>query len=203
MASMRQLLVITILLAHCVGAAIWPADARSDSGCSSHSCSNDASSSDAIYGDELLEWQPIDTWATKPCPGDESEPCTTAADERCYEVATYPELRVLFRLCERSVFERSEAWRYEPPQSSVSPYRVGPEDFPRYGESKAYVVRGCAGADCGAWAPRDPGGSQSSVDFVGGAYACFGQEQGRRCEKRCYSGAAKAFAEIADCDDPN
>jgi hypothetical protein len=200
---MRQHLVMLILLAHLVGALLGPADARADSGCKEHACSNDASSANAVFGDELLEWDSLDIWNWKDCSGDGSEPCASPETERCYEVASYPQLRTLFRLCERTVFEPWGSWYYQPPPNAVSPYKAGPDDFPRYGESHQYVVRACVGATCGVWAPQDTAGSQLSVEFVGGAYACFGQEQGQRCEKRCYPGAPKAFADIPDCTDPN
>jgi hypothetical protein len=33
-------------------------------------------------------------------------------------------------------------------------------------------------------------------------YACFGSENGERCEKLCYPEAPKMYREIPDCSDP-
>jgi hypothetical protein len=179
------------------------ADAHADEVCRRHACSNDAIEEEPVLGDERLEWTGLPQWAAKECPDSSHDPCTSDENRRCYEVASYPDGHVILRLCEQTVWVKSPgSWRYVPPRNTVSPYLAGPQDFPQMAQSHFYMVRACEGARCGPWAPRRPGGSQGYVEFVGAGYACFGVEDGKRCEKRCYASAPKMFPAIMDCEDP-
>jgi hypothetical protein len=68
--------------------------------------------------------------------------------------------------------------------------------------SHQYVIRACVGATCSDWGPKTADGEQDYVEFVGVDYACFGSENGERCEKLCYPEAPKMYREIPDCSDP-
>ena len=45
-------------------------------------------------------------------------------------------------------------------------------------------------------------GSQDYIEIVGDDYACFGSEDGERCERECYPGAPKMFSASPDCANP-
>jgi hypothetical protein len=173
--------------------------------CTTHECSNDfsdpaaSSTEELIYGDEALSWW-TRGWRSRTCTPDPSVPCTTAANIRCIEVALYPELKTIRRVCEITKWsDTQEGWIYSEPVNSVSPYAVNAEDFPRIGNIYGYVMRNCVGPTCGDWLPKTTSGEQDSVQFIGVEYACFGSNTAGRCEERCYPGAPKMFSEIPDC----
>ena len=177
--------------------------------CVHHDCSNDVDQpgsqddSSVVHGDERLVWSAFLPWADRSCRDHWRAPCTTDANERCWEIASYPDFTTIKRLCETTRWSASaRRWSYYPPPRSFLPYALGPEHFPRIGVSHRYVIRACAGATCSDWGPKTIDGEQDYVEFVGVDYACFGSENGERCEKVCYSGAPKMFREIPDCSDP-
>jgi len=177
--------------------------------CVHHECSNDVDQpgpqddSSVVHGDERLVWQPFLVWRRKTCGNDSRQPCSTSSNERCYEVASYPDLTTVKRLCEVTFWSPSaKKWSYRPPSTSFVPYAAGPEHFPRIGLRYRYVIRACNGTACSDWAPKTSDGEQDFAEFVGVDYACFGSENGRRCEKACYAGAPKMFREIPDCSNP-
>ena len=177
--------------------------------CVHHDCSNDVDSSgyqdnnSVVLGDERLVWKPLVAWQQKTCENDPQQPCTTGSNERCYEIASYPDLTTIKRLCEATFWSpTADRWSYEPPLTSFAPFAAGPEHFPQMGVPYRYVIRACAGPFCSDWAPKASDGELDYVEFVGVDYACFGSENGERCEKTCYAGAPKRFQEIPDCSDP-
>jgi chitodextrinase len=178
--------------------------------CVRHDCSNDVdwsgadNGNPAVLGDESLVWQPFVAWERKTCGDDPQQPCTTNSNERCYEIASHPDLTTITRLCEATFWSpTAEKWRYIQPSTSFVPYAMGAEHFPQIGLPHRYVIRACAGTSCSDWAPKTSQGGQDYAEFVGMEYACFGSENRNRCEKSCYSGAPKMFPEIPDCSDPD
>jgi len=173
-----------------------------------HECSNDSvvpgykKADDAVYGDELFEWDPLAQWSTRNCPDNGSLPCVTSDNQRCYELALFPQLDVVSRRCDSARWlSGRDRWVYTPPPPNVTPYAVGFDHFPRYGSLHQYVVRACEGQYCGPWGPLGTDGSERPVGLYGGLYACFASVDGQRCEESCYPGAAKRFPEIPDCSD--
>jgi len=171
--------------------------------CQGHECSNDfvetGSAEPAVFGDELFSWN-RSGWKRKRCSTIREVPCTTDSNRRCYEIATYPERKVVRRTCEKTRWsDELHRWAYEPPIGYFSPYAVYSEDFPRFGVDSGYIVRACVGPNCSDWSPRGPEGEQLTIDFQGGEYACFGSNENGRCEERCYPSARKMFPEIPDC----
>jgi len=161
------------------------------------------SQSDPILGDERIAWRQLLEWTIKSCPAGSVRPCIRDETRRCYEIALYPEKTVVHRICEMekpNVFRQS--WDYIPPGTSFSPYANDETSHPQYGVTYRYIVRACEGEHCGSWGPKTLNGDQDYVEIIGADYACFGSEQGARCEKRCYAGARKMFPEIPDCTDP-
>jgi hypothetical protein len=65
-----------------------------------------------------------------------------------------------------------------------------------------YVMRACTGTSFSDRAPTTSDGEQGYAEFVGVDYACFGSENGKRCENACYAGAPKMFRAIPDCSNP-
>ncbi len=176
--------------------------------CTSHECSNDfivpgyKKAQNAFYGDELFEWDALAQWSTRSCPDDRGLPCVTADNQRCYELALFPQLKVISRRCDGARWlPGRRMWGYSPPQPNASPYAVARENFPRYGSLHEYVVRVCEGPECGAWGPLGGDDRELPVELYGGLYACFGSLDGRRCESSCYPGAPKRFSQIPDCPD--
>jgi hypothetical protein len=178
--------------------------------CIRHECSNDYVSAEQefqtgpVLGDEMLMWDAVPSWRDRDCVSDGSRPCTTDLNRRCYEVALYPEMLVIHRSCEETVFnQRFQVWVYYPPSVGYCPYAVKETDHPVYGLTYGYVVRNCEGPVCSDWAPKTADGEQDFVEIIGGEYACFGVSNGARCEERCYPGAQKIYPGIPDCPLPD
>jgi hypothetical protein len=171
--------------------------------CMEHECSNDFTrnrSQEAIYGDELLVWEPNPAWAWRECDPSPAVPCVRKANLRCYELALYPELSIVARRCESATWvEEIEGWVYLPPPTAATPYGTEPNLFPHYGAVYDYIVRACEGDSCGEWSQNTETSATISVEFIGGEYACFGSDSGKRCEAACYPGAPKRFPPIPDC----
>jgi hypothetical protein len=158
---------------------------------------------DPILGDERVSWRRLMEWVVKDCPAGSPRPCVREETRRCYEVALYPDETIVHRLCEMDDPNASQTiWSYFPPPTSFSPYAADAANHPQYGVRYRYIVRACEGELCSDWGPKTPDGDQDYVEILGVDYACFGSEQGARCEKRCYAGAKKMFPEIPDCSDP-
>jgi len=205
---MNHLLTKILLVLSVLGVYVLSISESSGTGdvCTTHECSNDyldpASSVEDTpqYGDEVIAWW-TRGWRSRECVADPWVACTTGANKRCVEVALYPELKTIRRVCETTKWSESKAnWLYFEPVQSVSPYAVNAENFPRIGSLYSYVIRNCVGPNCGEWLPQTPDGQQATIQFVGAEYACFGSNSQGRCEERCYSGAPKMFSEIPDCN---
>jgi hypothetical protein len=168
-----------------------------------HQCSNDFTRNhrqDPVYGDELLVWLPNPAWVSRECDPSPTVPCLTKANLRCYELALYPELSIVTRRCENTEWnEEVEGWIYVPPPPAATPYGTEPALFPQYGAIYEYVVRACEGSSCGEWSQDPETSAALTVQIIGGQYACFGSDNGTRCEEACYPGAPKRFPPIPDC----
>jgi len=181
------------------------APVRSEFFCRRHDCSNDTldSAEESILGDELIRWTPLSEWTVSECGADSLVACVKEANRRCYEIGLYPEETVVERVCDLEVVDtRNTRFKYIPPRPRFSPYATDESAHPRIGVTYKYMVRSCEGALCSEWGPRAIDGSQDYIEVVGSDYACFGTENGARCEKECYPGAPKMFSAIPDCAGP-
>lgn len=204
---MRQLNPTRILLLALAMTVVFTSvtPVRGELFCRRHDCSNDllAVAEEQVLGDELILWSALFEWTITECGTDGSVSCVNESNRRCYEIGLYPEQTVVGRVCDMEVIDVKNArFKYYPPTNSFSPYATDGTSHPRIGLTYKYVVRSCEGTICSQWGPRAADGSQDYIEIVGADYACFGSENGARCEKECYAGAPKMFSAIPDCTNP-
>jgi hypothetical protein len=204
---MRHISIHTLLFVFLAAAVllISVAPAQADLFCRRHACSNDQldATNDPLLGDERVQWAPLSEWDTVKCEPAADPSCGADSARRCYEIALYPGQTVVARNCDVKLIDQlTGELILQPPVATFTPYATDSENHPCIGVGYHYIVRACVGTLCSDWGPNAVDGSQDFIEIIGADYACFGEENGARCEQECYPGAPKMYAEIPDCQDP-